>query len=99
MTSESDTPTVGRNQRRMETGVVSSDKRNKTIAVEVERLVKFPMYGKFIKRTTRYHAHDEANEARTGDTVEIMEARPISKKKRWRLVRVLKRAGMNEARL
>ena len=81
-----------RNKRRVETGVVSSDKREKTISVEVKWLFKTPKYGKYVNRTTRYHAHDEKNEARVGDTVEITETRPLSKLKRWRLVKIIKRA-------
>ncbi len=82
-----------RNLRRTAIGVVSSTKMEKTISVEVQRMVKFPKYGKFIRRTTRYHAHDEKREAKQGDTVEIMETRPISRTKRWRLIRVVKRGG------
>ena len=81
-----------RNSRRTEEGLVSSDGRDKTIAVEVTKRVKFPKYGKFVKRTTRYHAHDEKNEARAGDTVQIAETRPLSRLKRWRLLRIIKRA-------
>ncbi len=84
--------TKGRNQRRSVQGAVSSDKMDKTVTVTVDRLVKHPKYGKFVRRSSRYHAHDEQNEARVGDVVEIMETRPYSKHKNWRLVRVLKRA-------
>ncbi len=80
-----------RGRRRLETGVVTSDKMNKTRRVEIPRLVKHPRYGKYIRRRTICHVHDEQNESRMGDTVEIMEARPISKTKHWRLVRVVKK--------
>ena len=82
-----------RNDRRVETGVVTRDKMNKTRRVEIERLVKHPRYGKYIRRRTVCHVHDEANESRMGDTVEIMETRPLSKTKNWRLLRVVTRAG------
>ena len=64
----------------------------KTITVAVERKVKHPMYGKFVKKTTRFHAHDEKNEASIGDVVKIMETRPLSKTKRWRLVEIVEKA-------
>lgn len=75
------------------TGRVVSNKMQKTIAVEVERLVKHPRYGKFIRRTTKLLAHDETNESRIGDTVTIAECRPLSRRKNWRLVSVLERAS------
>ncbi len=78
-----------RGQRRTAVGVVTSDKMNKTRRVEIPRLVKHPRYGKYIKRRTICHVHDENNESRAGDTVEIMETRPLSKTKHWRLVRVV----------
>ena len=81
-----------RGNRKRVNGVVVSDKRSKTITVRVSRLVKHPRYGKYLNRSTRYHAHDENNEAHEGDRVEIMEVRPLSKQKRWRLVSVLERA-------
>ena len=83
-----------RGQRTSLVGTVTSDKMNKTVTVSVERLEKHPRYGKYIRRRTLCKAHDENNEARVGDTVEIMAARPLSKTKRWRLVRVIKRAVM-----
>ena len=86
-----------RGKRRVETGVVTSDKMNKTRRVEIPRLVKHPRYGKYIKRRTICYVHDEQNEAHAGDTVEIMEARPMSKLKRWRLVRVVKKAPTQAA--
>ncbi len=81
-----------RGKRRVEVGVVTSDKMNKTRRVEIPRLVKHPRYGKYIKRRTICHIHDETNESRLGDTVEIMETRPLSKTKNWRLVRVVTKA-------
>jgi small subunit ribosomal protein S17 len=75
------------------TGRVVSNKMNKTIAVEIERLVKHPRYGKYIRRTTKLLAHDEANESREGDTVTITECRPLSRNKSWRLVAVVERAS------
>ena len=73
-------------------GEVTSDKREKTITVRVDRLVKHPKYGKFLRRSTKFTAHDENNEAGIGDKVEIVEARPMSKQKRWRLVKVIEKA-------
>jgi small subunit ribosomal protein S17 len=81
-----------RGKRRVETGVVTSDKMNKTRRVEIPRLVKHTRYGKYIKRRTICHVHDEQNESHKGDTVEIMETRPLSKTKHWRLVRILTKA-------
>ena len=75
--------------RKTAVGVVTSEKMNKTRRVEVERLVKHPDYGKYVRRRTVCHAHDENNQSHVGDKVEIMETRPISKTKRWRLVQVL----------
>ena len=75
------------------TGRVVSNKMNKTIAVEIERLVKHPRYGKYIRRTTKLLAHDETNESREGDTVTIAECRPLSRNKSWRLVSVVERAS------
>ncbi|SEA05812.1 SSU ribosomal protein S17P [Arachidicoccus rhizosphaerae] len=81
-----------RNLRKSRVGVVSSNKMTKTITVAVERKVKHPMYGKFVKKTTKFHAHDEKNEAQIGDVVKIMETRPLSKTKRWRLVEIVEKA-------
>ena len=83
--------TVDRNLRKTRTGVVSSNKMDKTIVVKVERKVKHPLYGKFLKKTTSFHAHDEKNECSIGDTVKIMESRPLSKTKRWRLVEIVEK--------
>lgn len=81
-----------RNLRKTRIGVVSSNKMTKTITVAVERKVKHPIYGKFVKKTTRFHAHDEKNECTVGDVVKIMETRPMSKTKRWRLVEIVEKA-------
>ncbi len=83
---------VERNLRKTRIGVVSSNKMEKTITVAVERRVKHPIYGKFVKKTTKFHAHDDKNECNIGDVVKIMETRPLSKTKRWRLVEVVERA-------
>ena len=80
-----------RNLRKVRTGVVTSNKMQKTISVAVERKVKHPIYGKFVKKTTRFHAHDEKSECSIGDLVKIMESRPLSKTKRWRLVEVVEK--------
>jgi len=80
-----------RNLRKTKTGVVSSNKMDKTITVAVERKVKHPIYGKFVKKTNKFHAHDEKNECSIGDLVKIMESRPLSKTKRWRLVEVVEK--------
>ena len=86
-----------RGSRRTAVGVVTSDKMKKTRRVEIPRLEKHPRYGKYIKRRTICYAHDEANESHIGDTVEIMESRPMSKLKRWRLIRVVKKAPTQAA--
>ena len=83
--------TLDRNLRKTRIGVVTSNKMAKTITVAVERKVKHPIYGKFVKKTTRFHAHDEKNEASIGDVVRIMETRPLSKTKRWRLVEIVEK--------
>ena len=75
------------------TGRVTSDKMDKTITVLIERLVRHPLYGKYMRRSTRLHAHDENNECRIGDLVMIEQCRPLAKTKAWRLVKVLERAG------
>jgi small subunit ribosomal protein S17 len=84
--------TEKRNLRKERVGLVTSNKMDKSIVVAVERKVKHPKYGKFIKRTTKFVAHDEANTCNIGDTVKIMETKPISKNKCWRLVEVVERA-------
>ena len=85
-----------RNNRRVLRGVVSSDKMDKTITVVVERLFKHPKYEKYLRRHKKYHAHDETNEAGNGDVVEIVECRPMSKNKRWRLSKVVERATLTD---
>lgn len=81
-----------RNLRKQRIGVVTSNKMQKTITVSIERKVKHPIYGKFIKKTKKYAAHDENNECGIGDVVRIMETRPLSKNKRWRLVEIIEKA-------
>jgi small subunit ribosomal protein S17 len=85
-----------RSLRKREVGIVASDKMTKTRRVIVERLVPHPKYGKLMRRRTVCHAHDEANTSRKGDVVEIMETRPLSKLKRWRIVRIV-RSGAQQA--
>ncbi len=81
-----------RNLRKTRVGMVVSDKMDKTVVVAIVDNVKHPTYGKIIKRTTKTHAHDEANECGIGDKVEVMETRPLSKTKRWRIVRIIEKA-------
>jgi small subunit ribosomal protein S17 len=81
-----------RNLRKEKIGVVVSDKMDKSIVVAVKRKVKHPIYGKFVNKTTKFHAHDEENTCNAGDTVRIMETRPLSKTKCWRLVEIIERA-------
>ena len=81
-----------RNLRKERIGVVTSDKMDKSIVVAVERKKKHPKYGKFVKTTTKFVAHDEKNDSHIGDTVKIMETRPLSKTKNWRLVEIVERA-------
>lgn len=81
-----------RKRRKTRIGVVRSNKMTKTITVDVERKVKHPIYGKFVKKTSSFHAHDEQNAAGIGDTVRIMETRPLSRTKRWRLVEIIEKA-------
>ena len=81
-----------RNARKSRTGLVVSDKMDKTVVVAIERRVPHPIYGKMITRTKRLKAHDEANSAKVGDTVRIVETRPLSKDKRWRVVEIVDRA-------
>lgn len=84
--------TEERNLRKTRVGVVVSDKMDKTITVDVERKLRHPFYSKFIKKNKKFVAHDETNDCNAGDTVRIMETRPISKRKRWRLVEIIERA-------
>ena len=86
------TPQV-QNKRKTKVGRVVSDKMDKTIVVSVERLARHPLYKRVIRLTTKFKAHDELNDAHTGDTVQIEESRPLSATKRWKLVRVVQRAG------
>ena len=83
---------VVRQDRKTRTGKVSSNKMEKTITVTVVRKLKHPKYGKFVKKSKKFHAHDETNEAQIGDLVRIVETRPLSKSKRWRLVEIIERA-------
>ncbi len=84
--------TLNRTSRKTRIGTVVSDKMDKTVVVSIERRVQHPVYGKMVRRTKRLKAHDERNDAKTGDTVRIMETRPLSKDKRWRLVEIVDRA-------
>lgn len=81
-----------RNLRKEKIGKVTSNKMQKSITIAVNRKVKHPIYGKFLNRTTKFMAHDEKNEAGIGDTVRIMETRPLSKSKRWRLIEIVEKA-------
>ena len=81
-----------RNLRKERTGVVTSNKMDKSITVAIKWKEKHPIYGKFVNKTKKYHAHDEKNECNIGDTVKIMETRPLSKTKIWRLVQIIERA-------
>lgn len=85
------TGALERNRRKGRIGVVTSAKMNKTVTVTVERRFPHPLYGKGVKRTKKYHAHDENNEYRVGDTVRIVETRPLSKTKRWRVLELVSR--------
>jgi small subunit ribosomal protein S17 len=95
MAAEQNAPTEqqpARASRKTRVGTVVSDKMDKTVVVSVERRYPHPLYGKLVRRTKKYHAHDEGNEYRTGDIVRIMETRPLSRTKRWRVVEVITRA-------
>ncbi len=81
-----------RNLRKERIGKVTSNKMTKSITVAIDRKVKHPIYGKFMNKTTKFMAHDEKNEAGVGDTVRIMETRPLSKSKRWRLIEIIEKA-------
>jgi small subunit ribosomal protein S17 len=81
-----------RNRRKVKVGIVVSDKMDKTVVVAIEDFVRHPLYGKAVKRTKKVKAHDENNECRIGDRIRIMETRPISKQKRWRLVEIVEKA-------
>ena len=92
MAEMTDEKATERNARKTRTGIVVSDKMEKTVVVAIERRVPHPIYGKMITRTKRLKVHDEENSAKTGDTVRIVETRPLSKDKRWRLVEIVDRA-------
>ena len=92
MAEMNETNETDRKARKTRIGLVVSDKMQKTVVVAIERRVPHPVYGKMVTRTRRLKAHDEQNEAKTGDTVRIMETRPLSKDKRWRLVEIVERA-------
>lgn len=83
---------ITRKERKQRTGRVVSNRMDKSITVAVDRQIKHPIYGKFITKTTKYMAHDENNDANIGDLVKIMETRPLSKRKRWRLIEIIERA-------
>ena len=86
------TEIVKKPAKKTRVGVVSSNKMDKSITVQVERRLRHPIYGKFVKKTKKFMAHDEGNDCNIGDTVKIMESRPLSAKKRWRLVEIIERA-------
>jgi small subunit ribosomal protein S17 len=90
--AKSGSETTERNARKTRVGMVVSDKMTKTVVVSIERRVQHPVYGKMVRRTKKLKAHDEENAAKTGDTVRIMETRPLSKDKRWRVVEIIERA-------
>ena len=90
--AKSGSETTERTSRKTRIGLVVSDKMQKTVVVSIERRVQHPVYGKMVRRTKKLKAHDEQNEAKTGDTVRIMETRPLSKDKRWRVVEIIERA-------
>ncbi len=83
---------IERNARKVRQGIVVSDARDKTVTVEIVDSVRHPKYGKVMRRTKKFHVHDETNDARSGDTVRIVETRPLSKSKRWRIEEVVERA-------
>ncbi|MEM9835678.1 MAG: 30S ribosomal protein S17 [Bacteroidota bacterium] len=84
--------TESRNLRKQRIGLVTSNKMDKTIAVEIQRRLQHPIYGKYVKKSKKFIAHDENNECSIGDTVRIMETRPLSRRKRWRLVEIIEKA-------
>lgn len=92
MNNNSTTNSVERTARKLRVGVVVSDKMEKTVVVQIDRRMPHPVYGKMVTRSKRLKAHDEENSAKVGDTVRIMETRPLSKDKRWRLVEIVDRA-------
>ena len=92
MTAEEPAKASRDTNRKERVGIVVSSKMHKSISIAVQRQIKHPIYGKFVKRTTKLMAHDENNEAKEGDTVRIMETRPLSKNKRWRLMEIVEKA-------
>lgn len=92
MTETTTETTETRGRRKVRQGIVSSSKMEKTVVVKIETLKKHPIYGRYVRSTTKFKAHDENNECGAGDIVEIMECRPLSKEKCWRVVRVVERA-------
>jgi small subunit ribosomal protein S17 len=90
--SEEKAATAERSHRKVRTGIVVSDKMDKTVVVRIDRQVRHALYGKTIRRSSKLAAHDEANDAHVGDTVRVMETRPTSKTKRWRVVEIVERA-------
>ncbi|NUM81009.1 30S ribosomal protein S17 [bacterium] len=92
MSNQTEKNTETRNRRKVRTGTVVSNKMQKSILVAIERKVEHPIYKKYVKKTTKLMAHDEKQEAKIGDVVKIMETRPMSKLKRWRLIEVIKKA-------
>ncbi len=92
MSEERASGAARRGRRKVRTGVVVSDRMDKTVVVEVERTFPHPLYRKTVRRSAKLYAHDEGNEARVGDTVRVMETRPLSRLKRWRVVEILERA-------
>jgi small subunit ribosomal protein S17 len=90
--SQQDATAAERGDRKVRVGVVVSDKMDKTVVVRIDRQVRHALYGKTIKRSSKLSAHDEANDAHVGDTVRVMETRPVSKSKRWRVVEIVERA-------
>jgi small subunit ribosomal protein S17 len=88
----SEQPTAERGRRKVRTGVVVSDGMDKTVMVRIDRQVRHSLYGKTVRRSSKLAAHDESNEAKVGDTVRVMETRPLSKTKRWRLVEIVEKA-------
>ena len=87
-----DEPTTERGRRKLRTGVVVSDAMDKTVLIRIDRQVRHPLYDKTVRRSSKLAAHDESNDAHVGDTVRVMETRPLSKTKRWRVVEVVERA-------
>ena len=90
--SDEQTSAIERGARKVRTGVVVSDKMDKTVVVRIDRQVRHALYGKTVKRSSKLSAHDEANDAHLGDIVRVMETRPVSKSKRWRVVEIVERA-------